>query len=58
MSYAKIHNVSFNQLQVLLIARFIMLILSVHLVYQPYKLKIKKHRNKQLSPGKFINYII
>ncbi len=58
MSFAKIHNVSLNQLQVLLISRFVMLILSVHLIYQPYYLKVEKHCNKQLSQGKFINYII
>jgi len=58
MSFAKIHNVSFNQLQVLLIARFIVLVLSVHLVYQPYYPIVEKHSNKQLSLGKFINYII
>jgi len=58
MCFAKLHNVSFNQLQVLLIARFILIILTAQRIYQPYYLKIKSQFNKHLSMGKFIDFIL
>lgn len=58
MCLTKLHNVSFNQLQVLLIARFIVMTLSIHNIYQPYYLLIKNQFKKYLSMGKFIKYIL
>lgn len=58
MSFTKIHNVSLNQLQVLLTARFIMIVLCIHFIYQPYYLKILKHFKQYLSMMKFIKYLL
>jgi len=57
MSFDKIHNVSFIQLNTILIARFIMIIISTQLIYQPYKLIIKKKKGRDLSLIKVIQYL-
>lgn len=58
MSFNKVHNVSEQQLNILLTARFIMIVLCVHFIYQPCRLIIANIYNKQLSMIKFIHYLM
>ena len=57
LSFDKIHNVSFNQLWLILLSRFMMILLITHLLYIQYLNKIQKHSGKYLSMMKFIKYI-
>ena len=56
-SFAKVHNVSKNQLLVLLTARFIMITIFYHKLYLPLSLEVHKITTKQLSLMKFMRYI-
>jgi DNA-dependent RNA polymerase auxiliary subunit epsilon len=58
MSFDEIHNVSNNQLSVLLVARLIMIVLNTHLMYVPYYTIVKEFRNRDLSMMKFLKYIV
>ena len=58
MHMAKVHNVSYLQLQVLLTARFIMIIICSHHLFLPYNIRIKQKCNRLLSMMKFINYLM
>jgi hypothetical protein len=58
MHMAKVHNVSYLQLQVLLTARFIMIVLCSHHLFLPYYIRIKQKCNRLLSMMKFINYLM
>jgi hypothetical protein len=58
MNFDKVHNVSENQLKVLLTARFIMIVLSIHFIYLPCYIIIHKIYNRQLSMMKLINYLM
>ena len=53
-----IHNVSEIQLQFIIKAKIIMLILTMQFVYQPLVNRIKKLFNKELSLLKLVRYII
>jgi hypothetical protein len=58
MGFDKIHNVSESQLRCILLARFIMIVICISFIYQPYYyLSLKKHK-KYLSMMKLINYLI
>jgi len=57
LQFAKVHNVSYFQLQVLLTARLIMIVLCTHQIYVPYSLKICHEYNRDLSMMKFMNYL-
>ena len=57
MAFDKIHNVSNIQLHVLLLARFIMIVVSTQNIYYRCKMIIKKHCGKQLSLMKFTHYL-
>lgn len=58
MNFSKIHNVSEQQLNILLTARFIMIVLCIHFIYQPCRLIIANIYNRQLSMIKFIHYLM
>lgn len=58
MSFSKVHNVSENQLYLLLTARFIMIVLCSNFIYQPCYEIIATFYNKQLSLIKFIHYLV
>ena len=57
MQFDKIHNVSFNQLQLLLTARLTMIVLCTNALFMPLSLRISQKYNRDLSLLKFINYI-
>jgi hypothetical protein len=57
LQFAKVHNVSYFQLQVLLTARLIMIVLCTHHIYVPYYLKICHEYNRDLSMMKFMKYL-
>ena len=57
MQFDKIHNVSFNQLQVLLTARLTMIVLCTHSLFLPISKRICQQYNRDLSMLKFMNYI-
>ncbi len=56
-NFARLHNVSENQLRVLLTARFIMIVVFYHKLYLPLSFQIRKTTTKQLSLMKFMRYI-
>jgi len=58
MSFSKVHNVSEQQLILLLTARFIMIVICIHFIYQPCYALIANIYNRQLSMIKFIHYLI
>jgi len=57
LNFDKVHNVSYNQLWVLFISRFIMIVLCVHNLFVPYSSIIKHLHNRSLSMMKFFKYI-
>jgi hypothetical protein len=58
LSFDKVHNISYNQLWVLLLARFIMILMYTHLMYMPCFHTVLKYCGRHLSMMKFITYII
>jgi hypothetical protein len=57
MAFDKIHEVSKMQLNVILIARFIMIIISSQCIFTPCKKLIKKTLQKNLSLLKVMHYL-
>lgn len=57
MSFDKIHNVSYVQLHVLLLARFIMILVLTQNIYRQCRTIIKMHHGKYLSLLKLTNYL-
>lgn len=57
LSFDKIHNVSFNQLWLILLSRFMMILLVTHLLYIQYLNKVHQYCGRNLSMMKFIKYI-
>jgi hypothetical protein len=57
MSFDKIHEVSKMQLNVILIARFIMILICYQYIFSPCKQVIKKTLQKNLSLLKVIHYL-
>lgn len=57
MKFAKMHNVSENQLQVLLLSRFIMIVVCISIIYSPYYSKVRNISGKYLSLMKLIDYL-
>lgn len=58
MHLAKVHNVSYVQLQVLLTARFIMIVICTHNLYLPWSKRVEHKYIRHLSMMKFMSYII
>ena len=58
MQFAKVHNVSENQLRTLLTARLIMIVICTHKIYHPCYLIIQKDYNRELSMMRFFNYLM
>jgi hypothetical protein len=58
MSFEKIHQVSYNQLHVMLTARFIMIIISTHKLYNFYDICLYQKFKMNLSMMKFIKYLM
>jgi len=58
MGFAKIHNVSKIQLNVWLLARFIMIIICAQLIFIHFRLIVKKEFNRDLSLLKLTNYLL
>ena len=58
MGFDRIHNVSQNQLSVILIARFIMIVICTQFIFKPCKTIIKTTLNKDLSLMKITHYLI
>lgn len=56
-SFSRIHNVSENQLRVLLTARLIMIVFIYHRLFRPLSMKIREISDKRLSLMKFTRYI-
>jgi len=57
MQFAKVHNVSENQLRTILTARLIMIVICTHNIYHPYFLIIRKNYNRELSMMRLFNYL-
>ena len=57
MGFDKIHNVSYIQLHVLLLARFIMILIFVQNIYPKCSTILKKHTGKFLSLLKLTHYL-
>jgi hypothetical protein len=57
MHFGKVHNVSENQLRVLLTARLIMIVIYTNKIYHPCFLLIREYYDKELSMLKFFNYL-
>jgi hypothetical protein len=57
LSFAEVHNVSYTQLKVILISRFIMILICTQFLFAPCRQIIKRDLNKDLSLLKFIRYI-
>lgn len=58
MNFAQVHNVSENQLNVILLSRFIMIVVCVNFVYYSCYFKICKQFGKHLSITKLVNYLM
>lgn len=58
MNFSKVHNVSEQQLTILLTARFIMIVVCIHLIYQPFYKIVANMFHRQLSMMKFIHYLM
>lgn len=56
-SFSKIHNVSARQLEVLIIARFIMIVIFYKKLFLPFCNVFKKNKLHQISLMKFMRYI-
>lgn len=57
MHFSKLHNVSENQLRVMLTARLIMTVICIHYIYNPSCLRSKVKSDKQISMFKLIGYL-
>ncbi len=58
MGFSKIHNVSKNQLSLILYARFIMIIICIQYIFSPARAAVKKHLGKELSMVKVVRYLM
>ncbi len=58
MNFASIHNVSKLQLQVLLAARFMTIVLITQAIFKPLHVCIKEKYNKQISLVKTTRYLV
>lgn len=58
MAFDKIHNVSKIQLNVLLLARFIMIIICAQLIFKPCRVIVKTDFNMNLSLLKLTKYLL
>lgn len=58
MQFDKIHNVSEKQLRVILTARFIMIVIFMHFIYNPWLHRIRIIYNREISMLKLIKYIV
>lgn len=58
MSFEKVHQVSHNQLQIMLTARFIMIIICTHKLYKIYELRLYQKFKRNLSMMKFMQYLM
>jgi hypothetical protein len=58
MDFAKVHNVSEKQLQVLLLSRFIMIVICTNIIYSHYFYKVKEKSGRYLSMMKLIHYLV
>lgn len=58
MKFSDIHNVSENQLYVILLSRFIMIVLCMYQVYHPFQIKIRNDYGRYLSMMKLVNYLM
>jgi len=56
-NFAKLHQISENQLRILLTARLIIISICFHHAYVPLCSAIRHHANKQLSLMKFMRYV-
>jgi ribosomal protein S8 len=56
-SFGKLHNVSTNQLYLLLIARLVIISLCYHRAFVPLYAKIRSRSNRQLSLMKFMRFV-
>jgi len=57
MGFDKIHGVSKIQLNVILMARFIMILICSQIILSPCKLLVKQKLNKRLSLMKVTHYL-
>lgn len=58
MGFDKVHNVSQNQLSVIIMARFIMVIICTQFIFKPCRTIVKSTWNKDLSLMKTTHYLI
>jgi hypothetical protein len=58
MHFAKLHNVSENQLRVILTARFIMIVICMHNIYNPCYQRIYQKSKRQISMFKLLRYLM
>lgn len=58
MHFSKLHNVSENQLRVILTARFIMIVICMQNIYNPCYHRIFNNYKRHLSMLKLLNYLM
>jgi hypothetical protein len=58
MQFEKVHNISENQLRILLTARFIMIVICMQIFYNPWLIRIRENNQRELSMLKFIKYLM
>jgi hypothetical protein len=58
MAFAKLHQVSYNQLQVILTARLIMIVICTHKLFKYFETMIYRMFKTNLSMMKFMNYLM
>jgi hypothetical protein len=58
LQFAKLHNVSENQLRVILTARFIMIVICMQNIYNPCYNRIFSKYKRHLSMLKILNYLM
>jgi len=58
MLFDKVHNVSEKQLRIILTARFIMIVIFMHYIYNPWLQRIRKIYKREISMSKLIKYLV
>jgi hypothetical protein len=58
MQFDKVHNVSEKQLRIILTARFIMIVVFMHYIYNPWLYRIRKIYKREISMFKLTKYLV
>lgn len=58
MNFAQVHNVSENQLNIIMLSRLILIVICMNFVYYPFYFKVRQRFRKHLSMTKLVNYLM